>query len=76
MMNDEWERGSGRRGKGLHAKGAEDAEGKGRPPIEEDGGRCFCRAVTRRSKGGVEGSTMVGGSGFYVGDDNECVLES
>jgi hypothetical protein len=28
MMNDEWERGSGRRGKGLHAKGAEDAERK------------------------------------------------
>jgi hypothetical protein len=28
MMNDEWERGSGRRGKGLHAKCAEAAERK------------------------------------------------
>jgi len=34
----------------AHAKGAEDAEGKGRPPIEEDWGRCFCCDVTRRSK--------------------------
>ena len=33
MVQQEWGR--------SHAKGAEDAEGKGRPPIEEDGGRCF-----------------------------------
>ena len=40
------------------------AEGKGRPRIEEDWGGCFCRAVTRRSKGG--GASAVGGGRLGV----------
>jgi hypothetical protein len=42
-------------GKGLHAKGAEGAEVKGRPPIEEDGGRCIDGCGPQRGKDG-EGS--------------------
>jgi len=56
VVQQEWGR--------AHAKGAEDAEGKGRPPIEEDGGRCFCCDVTRRSKGG--GASAVGGGRLGV----------
>ena len=45
-------------GKGSR-KGRGGREEKGEPPIEEDGGRCFCCDVTRRSKGG--GASAVGG---------------
>ena len=51
VVQQEWRR--------AHAKGAEDAEGKGRPRIEEDWGRCFAGCGPQPPK--VGGASAVGG---------------
>ena len=48
----------------------EGREEKGRPRMGDDGRRCFCCDVTRRSKGG--GASAVGGGRRSETDDVEC----
>ena len=67
MVQQEWGR--------AHAKGAEVAEGKGRPPIEEDWGRCFSGCGPQPPKG--EGARRLNygerGAAWGLGGREQCL---